>query len=161
MGITYAWPALGSRADPAFAALQPYAASAGIALCVASAAVAASGAPSDAAFGRGLLQLLVVGLPMAAGFYAMRSPASRRFGTALLLLGIAWSLTALGESSLSVPYTIGRAAYWFLLPSIFYLLLAFPHGQIAAAWTGPCSTPSSRSPSCCSSRPPSSWRRSR
>ena len=132
MGTTYAWQALGSRVDPTFAALQPYAASAGIALCVTSAAVAASGAPSDAAFGRGLLQLLVVGLPMAAGFYAMRSPASRRFGTVLLLLGIAWSLTALGETSLSVPYTIGRAANWFLLPSIFYLLLAYPRGRVAA-----------------------------
>jgi signal transduction histidine kinase len=93
--------------------------------------VAASGAPSDAAFGRGLLQLLVVGVPIAAGLYAVRSPANRRFGTALLILGVGWSLTALGEASPSVPYTIGRAATCFLLPSVFYLLLAFPHGRLA------------------------------
>ena len=111
--------------------LRPHAASAAVVLCVGSAAVAAWGAPSDAAFGRGLLQLLVVGLPIAAGLYAVRSPANRRFGTALLILGVAWSLTALGEASLSVPYTIGRAATWFLLPSVFYLLLAFPHGRLA------------------------------
>ena len=73
----------------------------------------------------------MVGLPIAAGLYAVRSPANRRFGTALLILGVAWSLTALGEASLSVPYTIGRTATWFLLPSVFYLLLAFPHGRLA------------------------------
>jgi signal transduction histidine kinase len=131
MGVSYARRALGSRADPAYAALEPYVASAAVLLCLSSAMVAASGAPADAAFGRGLLQLLVVGLPIAAGLYAVRSPANRGFGTALLILGFALSLTALAEASQSVPYTIGRAAAWFVLPSVFYLLLAFPHGRLA------------------------------
>jgi signal transduction histidine kinase len=126
MGVSY----VQRTSDPTFAALQPFAASAAVALCLASAAVAASGAPSGAAFGRGLLQLLVVGVPIAAGLYAIRSEANRRFGAALLVLGVAWSLTALGEASLSVPYTIGRAATWFLLPSVLYLLLTFPHGRL-------------------------------
>jgi signal transduction histidine kinase len=104
---------------------------AGVVLCVASAAMAALGAPRDAAFGRGLLQLLVVGLPIAAGLYAVRVPANRRVGTALLVLGVAWSITALGETSLSVPYTIGRAAAWFTLPSVFYVLLVVPDDRLA------------------------------
>jgi signal transduction histidine kinase len=100
-------------------------------LCACSVAVAASGAQGEGVFGRALLQLLVVGLPFAAGLYAVRVPANRRFGIALLVLGVAWSFTALGESSLGVPYTIGRVATWFTLPSVFYLLLAFPDGRLA------------------------------
>jgi signal transduction histidine kinase len=129
--VSYAQRTLGSRADPAVAALAPHMATTGVALAFVSAAIAASGAPSDAAFGRGLLQLLVVGVPIAAGLYAVRSPANRRFGTALLIVGVAWSLTALSEASMSVPYTIGRTANWIVLPSVFYLLLVFPDGQIA------------------------------
>jgi uncharacterized protein YjeT (DUF2065 family) len=82
----YAWRALSSHADPEVRRAGTQLASAGIVLCVASAAVAAAGAPSDAAFGRGLL---VVGLPIAAGLYAMRWSATRRFGLALLILGVA------------------------------------------------------------------------
>jgi signal transduction histidine kinase len=129
--VSYAQRTLGSRADPAVTALLPHMATTGVALAFVSAAIAASGAPSDAAFGRGLLQLLVVGVPIAAGLYAVRSPANRRFGTALLILGVAWSLTALSEASLSVPYTIGRTANWIVLPSVFYLLLVFPDGRLA------------------------------
>ena len=110
----------------------PFRCAAAVVLCIGSAGVAAWGAPSNAAFGRGLLQLLVVALPVAAGLYAVRSPANRRFGIALLILGVAWSLTALSETSSSVPYTLGRAAGWVLLPSVFYLLLTFPHGRLAA-----------------------------
>ena len=100
-------------------------------LCVGSVVVAASEVPSGAAFGRGLLQFLVVGLPIAAGMYAVRFPANQRFGAALLIVGVGLSFTALSETSSSVPYTIGRAATWVLLPSVFYLLLAFPHGRLA------------------------------
>jgi signal transduction histidine kinase len=130
MGASHTLRWLGSLADPKFASLRPHAASLGAVLCVSSAAVAAWGAPTHAAFGRGLLQLLVVGLPIAAGLYVVRSHANRRFGTALLILGVAASLTALSESSLSVPYTIGRTATWFLLPCLFYLLLTFPHSRL-------------------------------
>jgi signal transduction histidine kinase len=130
MGVSHTSRWLGLRADPGFAALRPHAASLGVVLCVSSAAVAAWGAPNHAAFGRGLLQLLVVGLPIAAGLYAVRSPANRRLGTTLLILGVACSLTALSETSLSLPYTIGRTATWFLLPSLFYLLLVFPRGRL-------------------------------
>ena len=111
--------------------LTPRLALMGVLLCLGAVLVAASGAPSDAALGRGLLELLIVGAPMAAGVYALRSPANSRFGVALLTFSVAWSLTALGEASASVPYTIGRAATWLILPSVYYLLLVFPEGRLA------------------------------
>src|SRR4051812_15310580 len=100
-------------------------------VCAASVALAATSARGDAAFGRALLQLLIVGGPIAVGLYALRAPANRSFGIALLGIGFAWSLTALAESSLSVPHTIGRLATWLTFPCVVYLLLAFPHGRIA------------------------------
>jgi signal transduction histidine kinase len=99
-------------------------------VCLVAVAEAAAGASGDAAFGRGLLELLVVGTPIAVGLYALRFPGNTAFGIALLGVGFAWSLTALGETSASVPYTIGRLATWLTFPCVVYLLLAFPDGRI-------------------------------
>jgi signal transduction histidine kinase len=92
--------------------------------------LASAGSSGDAAFGRGLLEALIVGVPIAVGLYALRAPVNASFGIALLAIGFAWSLTALTESSLSVPYTIGRLATWLTFPCVVYLLLAFPDGRI-------------------------------
>jgi signal transduction histidine kinase len=105
---------------------------AGAALCLGAAAVAASGAPSNAAVGRALLELLIVGVPIVAGLYALRAELSPAFAVALLVIGFSWSLTALSESSLSVPYTLGRLATWLVFPGVVYLLLAFPDGHVAS-----------------------------
>ena len=102
---------------------QVWLAVAGALVCVGSVVIAAGGASSDAAFGRGLLELLVVGVPIAVGLYALRAPVNRSFGGAMLGIGFAWSLTALGESTLSVPYTIGRLATWLIFVCAIYLLL--------------------------------------
>jgi signal transduction histidine kinase len=102
-----------------------------IVVCVAAAVFAASGASPEAAAGRALLELLVVGVPMAAGVYAIRSPATAPFGLALLAVGFMWSLTALAESGNSELYTIGRIATWLIFPGVAYLMLAFPDGRIA------------------------------
>ena len=102
----------------------------GALVCIGSVAMATAGASSDAAFGRGLLQLLIVGGPIAVGLYALRAPVNRSFGIALLGIGFAWSLTALTEAPFSVPHTIGRLATWLTFPCVVYLLLAFPHGRI-------------------------------
>jgi signal transduction histidine kinase len=104
---------------------------AGAALCVGATAVAASGAPSDAAVGRALLELLIVAVPVAAGLYVLRAELNPAWAIALVTVGFSWSLTALAESSLSVPYTIGRLATWLVFPGVVYLLLAFPDGHIA------------------------------
>jgi signal transduction histidine kinase len=120
----------GTRAPPVSAAMEARLALAGALVCVGAVAMATVSASSDAAFGRGLLQLLIVGGPIAVGLYALRAPVNKSFGIALLGIGFAWSLTALAESTLSVPHTIGRLATWLTFPCVVYLLLAFPHGRI-------------------------------
>jgi signal transduction histidine kinase len=87
-------------------------------------------APQEEALDRAVLEGLVVGVPMAVGLYALRSPHQTRFGWILLGTGAAWSLTALGESSDSLPYSIGRVAAWLVFPGLIYLMLAFPRGRI-------------------------------
>ena len=103
---------------------------AGAFVCVGAVALAAAGSRGDAAFGRALLEALIVGVPIGVGLYALRAPVNVSFGYALLGIGFAWSLTALTESSLSVPYTVGRLATWLTFPCVVYLLLAFPDGRI-------------------------------
>ena len=100
-------------------------------MCGVAVVVAASGVPADQAFGRGLLELLVIGVPMAAGLYALHTPLDARFGVALVVLSLAWSLTALSETSASVPYTIGRLTTFLVPLSVYYLLLVFPDGRVA------------------------------
>jgi signal transduction histidine kinase len=127
MAITDARPAVGA---PVQAAPTLWLAWAGALVCVGAVAMAVAGAPSDAAFERGLLELLIVGGPIAVGLYALRAPVNTSFGIAMLGIGFGWSLTALAESPLSVPHTIGRLATWLIFPCVVYLLLAFPHGRI-------------------------------
>jgi signal transduction histidine kinase len=90
-----------------------------------------NGATPHEAAGRAVLELLVVGSPLAAGLYAVRGGHDVRFGAALIGAGFAWSLTALGESQASVPYSIGRVAAWLVFPWLIYLMLAFPAGRVA------------------------------
>jgi signal transduction histidine kinase len=130
MAISDAREILGARAQPVKEALEGWLALAGALVCIGSVAMAAAAASSDAAFGRALLQLLIVGGPIAVGLYALRAPVNASFGIALLGIGFAWSLTALTEAPLSVPHTIGRLATWLTFPCVVYLLLAFPHGRI-------------------------------
>jgi signal transduction histidine kinase len=103
---------------------------AGALVCAGAVTMAAAGSRGDAAFGRALLEALIVGVPIGVGLYALRAPVNASFGYALLGIGFAWSLTALTESSMSVPYTIGRLSTWLTFPCVIYLLLAFPDGRI-------------------------------
>src|SRR5437764_15486953 len=72
-------------------------------VCVVAVSVVAASVPSDQAFGRGLVELLIVGAPITAGLYVLRTSANKRFAFALIWVGFAWSLTAFTESSQSVP----------------------------------------------------------
>lgn len=119
------------RNDGAPARLDARLALAGVLVCVAATVVAAVGAPSDAAVGRALLELLIVGLPIATGLYVLRAEINQGLAVALLTIGFAWSLTALSEVSPSVLYTIGRLSAWLVYPGLAYLLLAFPDGRVA------------------------------
>jgi signal transduction histidine kinase len=130
MAIIDAQELAGTAMPTRRASLEARVAVAGVLVTMAAVALAAAGSPPDAAFGRGMLEALLVGVPIAVGLYALRAPVNASFGIALLTIGFAWSLTALTESSLSVPYTIGRLATWLTLPCVIYLLLAFPDGRI-------------------------------
>src|SRR4051795_12708160 len=130
MASSYAQEVLNARARPALDDFRVPVALAGALVCVVSVTLAVAGATSDAAVGRGLLELLIVGGPIAVGLYALRESASRSFGVALLGIGFLWSLTALTTSSASVPFTIGRLTTWLISPGVVWLLLAFPDGRI-------------------------------
>src|SRR4051794_3336235 len=104
---------------------------AGAFVCVVAVSVVAAGVPGDQAFGRGLVELFIVGAPIAAGLYVLRSSADKKVAYALIWIGLAWSLTAFTESSESIPYTIARIWTWVTLPSAVYLLLTFPGGRFA------------------------------
>src|SRR4051812_12199721 len=112
MASSYAQEALNARARPPLEGFRVPVAFAGALVSVVSVTMAAAGGSSDAAFGRGLLELLIVGGPIAVGLYALREAASRSFGVALLGIGFLWSFTALTTSSASVPFTIGRLTTW-------------------------------------------------
>src|SRR5690349_19507436 len=105
--------------------LEPVAA----AVATPAAAPLINGGTAHDAAGRAVLELLVVGTPLAAGLYAVRGGHDVRFGAALIGAGFAWSLTALGESQASVPYSIGRVGAWLVFPWLIYLMLAFPAGR--------------------------------
>jgi signal transduction histidine kinase len=130
MAISDAQPLFPTAAGSPRAALETRLAIAGTVVCVGAVALAAAGSRGDAAFGRALLEALIVGVPIAVGLYALRAPINASFGIALLGIGFGWSLTALTEASLSVPYTIGRLSTWLIFPCVVYLLLAFPDGRI-------------------------------
>src|SRR5215213_6721436 len=82
------------------------------ALCALAGVFVASRAPPDERLSLALLEVLIIGVPMIAGSYALGSPHTRRFGVILILAGCAWSLTALSASSASVPYSVGRVVAW-------------------------------------------------
>jgi signal transduction histidine kinase len=130
MALSDAQPLVATDTRPARGSAQARLAVAGAVVCTGAVTLAAAGAAPDEAFGRGLLEGLIVGVPIAVGLYALRARVNASFGIALLVIGFAWSLTALTETSLSVPYTIGRLATWLPFPCVVYLLLAFPDGRI-------------------------------
>jgi len=102
----------------------------GAAVCALAVTFVVHNSAGDAAAARGIVTLLVVGLPLVAGVYAIGGRHDVRFGAALVATSFAWSLTALGESPDSVAYSIGRVSGWLVFPWLIYLMLAFPVGRI-------------------------------
>jgi signal transduction histidine kinase len=100
-------------------------------VCALAVVFVAANADPDETAGRAVLELLVVGMPLAAGLYAIGHRYDVRFGSILVGAGLAWSLTALGESDSSWAYSTGRVAAWLVFPWLIYLMLAFPDGRIA------------------------------
>lgn len=116
-------PIVSSRVVGAFALL-------GTCVCAISVVFVVSSAPPDERLIRGVTELLVIGVPLLAGLYALATPRTARCGSTLLATSFVWSLTALGESGESVPYTIGRVSGWLVFPGLILLMLTFPDGRI-------------------------------
>src|SRR5262245_40545471 len=116
-------PAVSQRAVNVLALL-------GTGVCALAVVFVVGAAPADQRFVRGVAELLVVGVPMAAGLYALKTPHTARCGAMLLTMGFAWSLTALGEADASLPYSIGRIAGWLVFPGLIFLMLTFPDGRV-------------------------------
>ena len=100
------------------------------ALCALAVALVVANAPVDEKAERGLLEAVIVGVPLVAGLALLRSPGDRRFSVMLLGAGAAWSLSALGQSSDSLAYSTGRVAAWLIFPLLVFLMLAFPTGRL-------------------------------
>jgi hypothetical protein len=104
----------------------------GAALCAFAVALVATSTQRDPV-DRAVVEALVVGVPLAVGLWATRSPTDVRFGALLIGAGGIWSLTALGYTSDSLAYSIGRTAGWLIFPVLMYLMLAFPDGRLTGS----------------------------
>jgi hypothetical protein len=102
------------------------------AACLVAAVLVGQRAPPSDRIPRVLLEVLIVGIPILAGLYALRFPRNRRFGRPLIAAGFAWALTAISEASTSLPYSVGRLAAWIVVPIAIYLMLALPEGRLEA-----------------------------
>jgi signal transduction histidine kinase len=101
----------------------------GAVLCALAVTLVATGSGHDQAH-RAVVEALIVGVPMAVGLWATRSPPDVRFGAMLFAAGVIWSLTALAYSSQMLPYSIGRTVAWLIFPVLMYLMLAYPNGRL-------------------------------
>jgi signal transduction histidine kinase len=100
-------------------------------MCALAVSLVATAAPRDQV-DRAVAEACIVGVPLAVGLWAARSPRTARFGLVLLAAAALWSLTALAETPHSLSYSIGRVAAWLIFPAVMYLMLAFPRGHIRA-----------------------------
>ena len=73
---------------------------------------------------------LVVGVPTSIGAVVLIGDPGNRFARALYLSGLVWSVVGLVSASNVVLYSTGRVAYWFVLLTVAFLLLAFPSGRL-------------------------------
>jgi signal transduction histidine kinase len=103
---------------------------AGVVACAIVAIVTASGSVTEHPEIEVAARSLSVALPIAVGLYARAHPASRRFGTMLLVVGFGWSVVMLAGSSDARLYSAGRVASWVVDVWIVYLVLAFPSGRL-------------------------------
>ncbi len=96
------------------------------AIAAAQGASAETGHPVRVALARGV----IVAAPLAVGLYALRRPASARFGAVLVVAGAVLFISTLAESGADLPYTIGRIGGWWIEVVLAYLILAFPSGRL-------------------------------
>jgi signal transduction histidine kinase len=99
-------------------------------LCAVTAAITVTGSTADNPWVEAGVRTLMVAAPLAAGLYARRHPATRRFGTLLAVASVGWFLTTLSNSQNDVLYSIGRVSGWVVEAALVYVVLAFPSGRV-------------------------------
>jgi signal transduction histidine kinase len=77
---------------------------------------------------------LLVGVPMGVGLVSLSAQPGDRFAALLVGCGAAFSLTALSQSHDSLLYSAGRVSVWLVEPTVIFLMLAFPSGQLTGRW---------------------------
>jgi signal transduction histidine kinase len=101
-------------------------------LCALAAAITVTGPTADHAWLEATARALMVGAPIAVGIYARGRASSARFGSLLVLTGLAWFLTTLAESGEPALHAIGRMSGWLVEPLLVLLVLSFPTGRLRA-----------------------------
>jgi hypothetical protein len=86
----------------------------GFALTALAVAIAATQSASTAPWLASLARGAIAGVPIAVGLYAMNRAPYERFGRALALVGCAWALTALAESTDPLAHSAGRVVAWLV-----------------------------------------------
>jgi signal transduction histidine kinase len=128
LGVT---PARAGGARPLRASTASAVGLAAAVLGVCAVVFVAASTPKGTRADRAVLEALIIGVPVVVGWYAAQYAHSRRFGLLLVGAGSVWSLTALAESSHSLPYSIGRVSAWLIFPLLIYLMLTYPRGRLA------------------------------
>jgi signal transduction histidine kinase len=104
-----------------------------VALLAAAAVVFTLGQASDAPEAAAVVNGLVVAVPMLVALAVLHEDPGNRFSRLLLISGLAFSLTTLGQAHDAVLYSLGRVSVWLVVPILQLLLLAFPSGRLVDA----------------------------
>ena len=70
------------------------------------------------------------GVMFGLGLIDIARGGDLRFGRALLITGLFWSLGALSASNGSLAYSVGHVSVWFAQLAAAYLLLSYPSGRL-------------------------------
>jgi hypothetical protein len=94
-------------------------------------AAVTSSSSSELAWLEAAARAATVGLPIAAGLYAIGHSAFARFGRLLIVAGAGSFLMSLSGSSDARLYSLGRVSGWLVEVWLIYLILAFPAGRLS------------------------------
>jgi signal transduction histidine kinase len=104
---------------------------AALVMCALTAATTISGSTSDYAELEAFARVLIVGVPIGVGLFALHRQPFERFGALLVGSGPLLFLATLANSEDATLYSAGRVAGWAVEPYLVYLMLAFPSGRLA------------------------------
>jgi signal transduction histidine kinase len=103
---------------------------AGLLLCAIAIAIAIGSETVEHRAATATLLALAIALPIGVGAYARERDSTRRFGSLLILIGVAVSLAALANASSPELFAAGRMIGWVVELLVIYALLAYPEGRL-------------------------------